>query len=701
MFSLKMVLQLIAGIGLFLYGMSMMGDGLKDLAGNSLERILEKLTNSRFKGLALGTVVTGIIQSSAATCIMLLGFINANIMNLTQAIPVAFGANIGSTVTGQILRLGDLAEGNILLTLLKPSSFSSLLIGYGCVVLCFVKSKKKKINSIATVLLGLGILFFGMNTMESTISPLRNDPDFVALFTMFSNPLVGILVGTLATVAIQSSSASVGILQALSSTGAISWNVAIPIILGQNIGKCSTVLLGSIGASKDSKRLTLVHTMFNVFGCIIVGGVVYLANYIFKFPFWNDTVNRGNIADFHTIFNAATALVLLPFTNVLSGLAHKIIKDDEVKSEHHRVDQLDDLLLQTPVIALDAARKVTIQMGYAARENFDIASKLIRDYTDERLDIFEENERFLDQAESKVSDYLIKIDPVGRGANMATNEIIRTVADFERIGDYCVHIQEMALYQTENNLSFSEVALTEIDKMNEAIKEILELTVRTFETRELATAHKIEPLEQVIKSIREIIASRHIDRLRNNLCSVQAGISLDKYLTAVERIAGHCSNIGVHAIRTLSNKDSFDTHTYRQNQHGNVEGDYADLYQRYSDSYLNPVTVLTTVEEELAAKKKEENLAYLVSVGEDISDFVKNSPEDEEYKFSFFSSEAEPSDDVTAEAEDNKTGKSDKKSKSLKKTDRSDKSDKSDKSNKKDKSDKKTDKKDKSDKKKK
>lgn len=630
--GLTSILKLLAGIGLFLYGMSMMGDGLKDIAGNSLEKILEKLTNSRIKGLALGTAVTAIIQSSAATCIMLLGFINANIMGLSQAIPVAFGANIGSTITGQILRLGDLAEGNIILTLLKPSSFASLLIAYGTVVLVFIKSKKKRFNSVAYVLLGLGILFFGMNTMESTISPLRDNPAFVGLFTMFSNPFVGILVGVAVTTIIQSSSASVGILQALSSTGAISWSVAIPIILGQNIGKCSTVLLGCIGASKDSKRLAMIHTLFNVLGVIIIAGLLYLVNSFVHFSFWDVTVNRGNIADFHTVFNFATAIILLPFTNVLAKLAQKIIPDDATKTKHHRVDQLDDLLLKTPMIALDAARKVTIQMGYAARENFDIVSNFVTNggnIDKDQFAVYEENENFLDTAESKISDYLVRINPQGTHANLDMNEILRSVGDFERIGDYCDNIYDMIIYNQENNLSFSDVALQEITQMNDAIHNILDLTVQAFETRDFYIASQVEPLEQVIDSLKEVISSRHIERLRNNLCSVQAGISLMEYLNSVERISDHCSNVAIHSIRSRSTKANFDTHSYLNSQHQKESGEYVDQFQIFSQKYLVPVQNLTTVEEELAQQKKKRDLEYLASVGENVDELLKAIPVEE------------------------------------------------------------------------
>lgn len=610
--SLTSVLKLIAGIGLFLYGMDLMGDGLKLLAGASLEKILEKLTKSRFKGLALGTVVTALIQSSAATCIMCLGFINAGIMNLYQAIPVAFGANIGSTITGQILRLGDISEGSLFLTMLKPSSFSSLLIAYGVVVLVFLNSRKKKMNSIAMVMLGLGILFFGMSTMETTISPLKDNPAFQSLFTMFTNPILGVLLGTLVTAVIQSSSASVGILQALTATGIVTWRLAIPIILGQNIGKCFTVFLGSINASKDSKRLAFVHFFFNLFGAIFIGCLIYAFNGVVNLFDMDATVSRGNIADFHSLFNIITALILVPFSTQIGKLSQFLIRDKkEAVNEHHRVDQLDDLLLKTPIVALDTARKVTIQMGYAAMENFDIVTNLIQNYSEDKIPVMEENERFMDQAESKVSDYLVKINTAGTYANLETNEILRSVSDFERIGDYCINIYDMVQYNRENDLSFSPACLKEMEAMNSAIRTILQLTVEAFEHHDTTVASRVEPLEEVVDSMKEMMSARHIERLRNNLCSVQAGISLVEYLNSVERISDHCSNIAIHTIRSRSSKSDFDTHSYLSNQHEGVSDEYKELYLYYQNEFLDPMSQIPTVEDELAEKRSREAAAAI------------------------------------------------------------------------------------------
>lgn len=592
--NLTSVLNLLAGIGLFLYGMNLMGDGLKNAAGASLEHILEKLTNSKLKGVALGTGVTAIIQSSAATSIMCLGFVNAGIMVLKQAIPVIMGANIGSTITGQILRLGDISDQNIFLTMLKPSSFAPILIAIGVICIVFLKNHSKKLNNLATILLGLGMLFIGMSMMEASISPLKDDARFQEIFFLFKNPFLGILLGAVVTAIIQSSSASVGILQAISSTGTVSWGMAIPIILGQNIGKCVTVWLGCIGTTKDAKRVAFFHLFFNVFGVIVLGSIIYGAQAIFDFAFWDNTLNRGNIADFHSLFNIITTLILLPFSNQLVTLSERVIKDHEEVNENHRLDLLDDFLLKTPKVALEHARRVAVQMGYAVKENFEIAEQMLEDYHAAPLATFEKNENFLDKAESKLSDYLVKINSSNLMTqdSLETSEIIRSVSDFERIGDYCVNIAEMAEYNLQNGLSFSSVCMEEIHVMMRAVKNILAITVEAFEKSDASVASRVEPLEEVIDSLKELMSSRHIERLKNNQCSVQAGISLIEFLNSVERISDHCSNIAIHTIRKLSDQPFFDTHKYLNTVHEGVTEEYKTLYHYYESMYYEPAEKL-------------------------------------------------------------------------------------------------------------
>ncbi|MBP3850961.1 MAG: Na/Pi cotransporter family protein, partial [Erysipelotrichaceae bacterium] len=360
------VLQLLGGVGLFLYGMNLMGSSLKTLAGGKLSKILERLTTSKKKGIgeikgwALGTGVTGIIQSSAATTIMLIGFVNAGIMSLAQAIPVVFGANVGSTVTAQILRLGDLGAGSLILQLLKPSSFAPLLVGISAFILLF--SNNKKMNNIAGIMIGLGILFYGMTTMESVFEPLRESPEFRALFTAFTNPLIGILTGILITALIQSSSASVGILQALSATGIVTYSIMFPYLIGQNIGKCLTVILGSIGATKNAKRVSVSYLLFNILQAIGFTLLIYGIYYTVGIPFFDQPVNRGIIANFHLGTNLITSLVLLPFCSQMAKLTEKLIGKDTVDDENLEFSKLDDMLLNTPTVALDQCHSLILHM---------------------------------------------------------------------------------------------------------------------------------------------------------------------------------------------------------------------------------------------------------------------------------------------------------------------------------------------------
>ena len=395
------ILTLLGGVGLFLFGMNLMGASLKNLAGGSLEKVLEKLTTGKnqftgtIKGFSLGTAVTAIIQSSAATTIMLIGFVNAGIMKLGQAIPVVFGANIGSTATAQILRLGDLSETSFILKLLKPSSFAPILICIGAFIILFTSNNKKR--DVASILVGLGILFLGMNTMEGVFAPLKESESFQNLFTSFNNPLLGILIGLVLTAIIQSSSASVGILQAISSTGVVTYGTAIPIIIGQNIGKCMTIILGGIGANKKAKRVSLSYLMFNIFGAVFFVVVIYGLQLFIDMPFMAKVVNRGNIANVHFMFNFITSLILLPFSNQVAKITGKIIKDEEESKIDKELATLDPRLIATPAIAISQARNVMFAMADCIRENFDIARKLISEYNEEEAAKLEENEDFIDK----------------------------------------------------------------------------------------------------------------------------------------------------------------------------------------------------------------------------------------------------------------------------------------------------------------
>lgn len=583
------VLMLIGGIGMFLYGMNLLGESLQSMAGAGLERILKKLTDNRIKGATVGTAVTGIIQSSAATTIMVLGFLNAGIMDLMQGIPVIMGANIGSTVTGQILRLGDISSDNIFLTLIKPSAFAPLVIGIGAFILLFAQKKKSK--NIAKIMLGFGILFMGMTIMETTITPLKDNEVFQKMFTTFSNPFVGILFGIVFTAIIQSSSASVGILQAISSTGAISFSMALPIIVGQNIGKCFTVVLASIGTNRSAKRATFIDVMFNVFGGIIFISVLYGLQYTVGLPFWEDVMSRGDIADIHTSFNVITTIILLPLYASLVKLSGKIIKSKNSSAINQELGVLDDIFLKTPSVALQQSKTVILNMSQTAMENFSISTKLLMNFDSKLEKKLQENERFLDKAETALCEYLVKITgcSLSEQETLLATELMHNVGDFERIGDYCINIADVAEYNSSNGVTFSEKGKKELKTMFDAIQSIIGLTISAITDEDIITAHKVEPLEEVIDSLKETLTTRHVNRLQKGFCNVTAGISFVELITNLERISDHCSNIAVHLIQRLTGGSSFDTHEHLKRMHRGDTEEYRDMYAHYEDIYYKEI----------------------------------------------------------------------------------------------------------------
>ncbi|MCJ7835148.1 Na/Pi cotransporter family protein [Cuneatibacter sp. NSJ-177] len=583
-------LPLFAGIGLFLYGMNLLAKAIERLAGAKLEKTLETLTSNKWKGLALGTGVTAIIQSSAATTITVVGFVNAGMMKLTQALPVIFGANIGSTATAQILRLGDLESGGLFLSLLKPSAFAPIIIAVGAGIMLMAKRKKTK--NIANLLLGFGILFWGMTTMENTLSPLRNDPNFQKLFLAFENPLLGILVGALVTAVIQSSSASVGILQALSSTGTVSFAMAFPLILGQNIGKCLAVILASFGTSRNSKRAVLVHLLFNIFGVILFACGMYGLNAVFHFTFFSEIVNRGDIATIHTGFNLITALVLMPFVNALARLSEHLIKEDESLHTSHALDYLDELFLKNPGVALEQCKKVLYSMGDSIQENLTIAESLLLDKYDLRqLAQLEENERFLDKCEASLGEYLVKVTrhSLSEQESHEATEILQCVSDYERIGDYCVNISETAEYMSETNIAFTEQGMREARILFEAVHNIVNETLAAFQTEEKDHISSVEPLEEAIDAIIAELRNHHIERLQKGTCAVDTGISFIELLNNVERISDHCSNIAVYIVQKQKVDEDFDRHSYLKAVHRGELAGYQERFNKYCEQYLVPL----------------------------------------------------------------------------------------------------------------
>ena len=594
--TLTMILSLAGGIGLFLYGMSLLGSSLQQVAGGKLEQTLEKLTNNKLKAFLLGTGVTAVIQSSGATTIMLVGFVNAGIMKIVQAIPVMMGANIGTTMTAQILRLsgGDSSAAS-LADLLKPSSFAPILVMAGAFVLLIVK--RKKTIGIASIFVGFGILFMGMSTMETALAPLKESKEFVKIFTMFSNPFLAVVIGILVTTLLQSSSASVGLLQALSSTGVITFGMAAPIIIGENIGKTVPVMIASIGTDKNAKRLVLVDLMMNLINGALFLIVIYGYQALIGFSFWGSVMNRDSIANFHSLFNIVMSLILLPFTNLLAKQAERIIPVDGENDKASTLNLLDPIFVKTPALALDQCKKVVDEMAEAARENLATALQLALNWDDKVFDQMQSNEHFLDKAETMIGDYLVKINAqsISKSENRRANELLHSVGDFERIGDMCVKIANVGSFNKESGITFTNVGRREIDAIGQATVKIMDMAASAFENESAKDAARVQPLEEVIDALKELLKNHHIERLQDGTCGVQAGISFLEIINSLERISDHCSSIGIYVMQRISGYYFTDKHSVeRKNKAG--EDEYKALYAYYKQQYYEPVDLTRRVE---------------------------------------------------------------------------------------------------------
>ena len=597
------VLQLFGGVGLFLFGMSLMGSSLEKLAGSGLEKILETLTTSKKKGVGaikgwgLGLGVTGIIQSSAATTIMLIGFVNAGIMNVAQTIPVVFGANIGSCVTAQILRLGDLGSGNLVLQLLKPSSFAPMLCAVGAFIYIFIK--KRKLKDIAGILVGLGTLFYGMSMMEEVFAPLKESDTFKQFFTSFENPIIGILTGLVLTAIIQSSSASVGILQALSATGSVTYATAVPIIIGQNIGKCMTILLGGIGANKKAKRVALSYLLFNIFGAILFSVVIYGIYYTVGIPMFNDVVNRGDIANVHLGFNLITSIILLPFSNKISALTGKILRDSDESVEDKEFQRLDGMLLKTPGIALSQCMILMKEMGEKIRANYEMSTGLLDKYDGNVINAMQENEDFIDKCETALTAYIVRIDRkrLTNDNKYMVSEILNSIGDYERIGDYCMNLAYTAIEMHDNKVHFSERGHKELSAIKDATSYIIELAFSAFDDEKAKVAYRIEPLAEAIEQMEDIIKSHHVERLQEGDCGVTGGVALYDLINSFERIAAHAENISKHVVkRELGDKTFDDMHGHAMDINSE---EYVALEQYYYSKFIEPIATPQPVIEEI------------------------------------------------------------------------------------------------------
>ena len=580
------VFSLLGGLALFLFGMDIMGKALEKQAGGQLQKILSKLTDNPLKGFFLGLGVTAVIQSSSATTVMVVGFVNSGIMELHQAIGIIMGSNVGTTVTSWILSLSGLQGDSFFIQLLKPTSFSPLLAFIG-ILLYMGKSEKRK--GIGTILIGFAVLMTGMTAMSSAVTPLQDEAWFTNLFIRFSNPLLGVLVGALVTGIIQSSSASVGILQALSSTGVITYGSAIPIIMGQNIGTCVTALISSVGANKNARRAAMVHLYFNIIGVTLFLAMYYGLNLVLHFTFVNDTVTAWGIAVIHSVFNIAATAVLLPFANVLEKLAILTIPDD-AKKESFAL--LDERLLKTPAVAVERARAATADMAELARVGVVQAMSLTHQWDDTLAQKVRDEEAKVDQYEDALGTYLVKLSSreLSHADSQSVNTLLHTISDFERISDHSVNLLSSAEEIHAKNIAFSQDAHEELQVLEGAVQDVLSRTTDAFRKADLHLASKVEPMETVVDELVRAIKARHVARLQAGSCSIEYGFVLEDLLTNYERVCDHCSNVAVAQIEVA--QDSFDTHAYLNDlRYGNDTKEseqFRRRLDRYRERYLFP-----------------------------------------------------------------------------------------------------------------
>ena len=559
-FDVLSIVQMIGGLALFIYGMTTMGKGLERAAGSKLEKTLEKMTGNVFTALIMGMVVTMVIQSSSATTVTVVGFVNAGIMTLKQSVGVILGANIGTTVTAQILRLsGGDGSGNLFMDLLKPKNLAYIIVLVGVIIMML--AKKRRTRDIADIFTGFGILFIGMAVMEGAVAPLADLPQFADLFAAISNPVLGVVVGAGVTAIIQSSSASVGILQALSTTGAITYSAAIPIILGQNIGTCITAFLSSLGGSKNARRTAMVHFYFNLIGSIAFLVAIYAVQYTVGFSFWENPIDKGGIANFHTLFNVTCTLLFLPFTGLLVKLARWSVPTGETQEDP--LAKLEPRFLTTPALALDQAQRCIADMGEAAKSNFHLAVDPMFGGSAASEEIFREHEAFLDRAEVEIGRYLTTMHNVRSvDQRRQSAEMMHSLSDFEKIGDYAQNIFDRADEFRQAGLSFSATAMNELHTMTDAVSEVLDMTVEAYVTQSVSLARSVEPLEEVVDTMKEQLKSRHIERLGEGGCTMQTGIHFLDIVHDLEKISDHCSNIAIYTIQLVEGAEEFDTHAY-------------------------------------------------------------------------------------------------------------------------------------------
>ena len=558
------ILTLVGGLAMFLYGMQVMGDGLEKLSGGKLEKILENLSSNRVKAVLVGAAVTAIIQSSSATTVMVVGFVNSGIMHLSQAVGFIMGANIGTTVTAWILSLAGIESSNFFVRLLNPSSFSPILALVGVIFIVFLHNEKKK--DIGNIMVGFAVLMFGMNTMSGAVKPLAEVPEFTNILLKFSNPVLGVLAGALLTAVIQSSSASVGILQALCVTGAVRYGAALPIIMGQNIGTCITAMLSSIGATKNAKRAAIVHLYFNIVGTVAFMIVFYLLNGLLHFSFINEVAGPAGIAVIHSAFNVIATVVLLPFGNLLVKMACATVRDTKEEKAVSAEDQefmiLESRFLVNPGIAIEQSKTAAKKMAEQSQNALKLSFDLLNHFDEETAFRVEKIEAKVDRYEDELGTYLIKLNQkdLSLEDSHSLSIMLHCIGDFERISDHALSIMKSAKEMAEKNAGFSERAEKELHIMEKAVSDIVDKAYKVFANQDIRMAEEIEPLEEVIDELSRELKRRHINRLRAGECTIEMGFILSDITTCLERIADHCSNIGVCV--TQVREDLYDTHSH-------------------------------------------------------------------------------------------------------------------------------------------
>ncbi len=574
------VLSLIGGLCLFLFGMNLMGDALERRAGNSLERMLGKLTTGKMAGLLTGLGVTAVIQSSSATTVMVVGFVNSGIMKLGQAINVIMGANIGTTVTAWILSLGGIDGDNIFIQLLKPTSFTPILALIGICLHMFTKSSKKK--DTGTILLGFAVLMFGMDSMSGAVEPLGDEAWFREMFIMFENPVLGVLAGAILTAIIQSSSASVGILQALSATGKVSFGAAIPIIMGQNIGTCITAILSSIGTNKNARRTALVHLSFNVIGTIICLSGYWIVDLIFSPALFAEAATHTNIAIAHSAFNIICTIILLPCASLLEKLAYKLIPESKTPDKNV---ELDERLLTTPAIALERCREVVVDMGDGAVSALKEGILSLTEYTADRASRIREMEEKTDHYEDIIGTYLVKLSAKQLDEQLSADatKYMKAIGDFERISDHAVNLLESAEELRDKGIAFTPEAQGEMNRLCAAVSEILDLASYAFINNDTAAADNVEPLEEVIDRMKENMRTAHILRLSKGLCSIEAGFVWSDLLTNLERTSDHCFNLAVCVLD--AKEGNMDIHSFLRAKKADSNR-YLEKLSEYESKYM-------------------------------------------------------------------------------------------------------------------